>query len=247
MKLIAALLGMVTLSIAAQADTLKLKNGSVIEGMLLERSSESITFDVAGNKMTFKTADIASIELSFAQTAPAQAASPAPATKPSTAIEINKIPAGTPLLVNLDNLISTDRHKAGHRFSAHLEGDLVIQGSVVAAHGSKIYGKVLESKKAGRLVGKSFLRITLDDITINGQRIPIRTESLSAGGKGSGGNTLGKVAVGAGIGAIANGSKGAKTGAAIGGGVALLTKGKQIQVPAGTLIEFQLSADANLP
>ncbi|MBW2220378.1 MAG: hypothetical protein JRF40_12965, partial [Deltaproteobacteria bacterium] len=55
-------------------------------------------------------------------------------------------------------------------------------------------------------------------------------------------NTVGKTARFAAIGALADGKKGARTGAKVGVGVSVLTSGNQINIPAGTLLDFTLAA-----
>jgi hypothetical protein len=51
-----------------------------------------------------------------------------------------------------------------------------------------------------------------------------------------------KVVRGAAIGGLAEGSSGAKTGARVGLGTAILSGGNQVAYPPGTLIDFQLTA-----
>lgn len=41
------------------------------------------------------------------------------------------VPAGTHLMVNLDSAIDSRQHKAGHKFTATLEGDIVANNTVV--------------------------------------------------------------------------------------------------------------------
>ena len=65
------------------------------------------------------------------------------------------VPAGTYLMVKLDSALNSKQHKAGHKFTATLEGDIVVNNTVVAPRGSKVYGQLTESKKSGRLAGKS--------------------------------------------------------------------------------------------
>jgi len=60
----------------------------------------------------------------------------------------------------------------------------------------------------------------------------------------------GGAAIGTVIGAIAGGGKGAAigaaTGAAAGAGAQVLTKGKEVQVPAETVLTFRLTQPLNL-
>ena len=48
------------------------------------------------------------------------------------------------------------------------------------------------------------------------------------------------------VGALADGSSGARTGAKVGLGAAVLTGGNQAQIPAGTLLEFSLTEAVDL-
>ncbi|WP_163134167.1 hypothetical protein [Agarivorans sp. Alg241-V36] len=237
---IAALFTLVSFNLSA--DTLTLHNGSVLEGTLLQRNSQELQFEVAGNSMTFKTEDVKDLQLSFAQTKPENQA-PKTAEASQT---VSSIPAGTPLMVSLDSPISTREHASGHRFSASLESDLNINGQVIAKAGSTVHGQVLQSEQAGRLAGKSSLTIALTDITVNGQRIAIQTNSFNGLGDAQAKNTVKKTAGAAAIGGLINGSDGAKDGAKVGAGLSLITRGGAVQIPANTLLEFQTSAKVNI-
>jgi hypothetical protein len=142
-------------------------------------------------------------------------------------------------MIKTTSQLETGQTKSGAKFTAALQTDLVVGNTVVAPAGATVYGRVVESKKAGRLVGKAKLTIELTDLKINNQLQPIVTEQLSSTGERQG--TLKKVGAGAAVGGIADGEDGAKTGAAVGLGAAVLSKGKQIHVPAGTVIEFRLA------
>lgn len=152
------------------------------------------------------------------------------------------VPAGTHLMVNLDSAIDSRQHKAGHKFTATLEGDIVANNTVVAPRGSKVYGQLTATKKSGRLAGRSEMQITLTQILINNQLKPIVTSGVKAVTDSTAKKTAGTVARGAVIGALADGKKGARTGAKIGAGVSVLTSGNQINIPAGTLLDFTLGA-----
>jgi hypothetical protein len=81
------------------------------------------------------------------------------------------------------------------------------------------------------------LVLELTDIMINNQLFPLVTDQLGYEGERSG--TLKKVALGAATGGVIDGSEGAGKGAAVGAGVAVLTKGRQIEIPAGAILEFR--------
>lgn len=150
------------------------------------------------------------------------------------------IPEGTRLMVKLDKPISTAKDKKGSIVTAVLDIDLVIDGKIVAPKGSKVYGKVIESR-GGKILGGQKIVVQFTDLMINNQLTPILTDPVGVeGGKGK---TIKKVGAGALIGSAFGGSKGAKEGALIAGGLSILGSGaNHIQIPAGTIAEIPLQA-----
>lgn len=222
------------LSLTATADTLKLKDGRALEGTFQGGSASVLKFEVSGTVHDIPVETVVSLTFSKVQTTQAPAPRPpAAATQTSVPITVN---AGTRLMIRMENTLDTGKTKSGERFTSVLEADLVVNGVVVAPKGSQVYGKVVESVKAKRVRGKAKLLVELTDIKIKGQLQPIVSEQLGYEGDKSG--TLKKVGAGAAVGAIAGD---AGKGAVVGGALAVLTKGKQIQIPAGTLLEFRLS------
>ncbi len=102
------------------------------------------------------------------------------------AAKATELPVGTRLLVKLMESIDTRKNKAGSRFTASLEGKLMVDGQGMVAAASKVLK-------------------------------------------------------GAAIGGLASGSSGAKDGAKIGLGVAILGGGKHAGISSGTLLEFHLA------
>jgi len=147
------------------------------------------------------------------------------------------IPEGTKLMVNFNEPINTAKNPAGSTFKSILEVDFIYDGKVISPKGSHVYGKIIECR-GGRVLGGSKLTFQFTDIMVNGELTPIVTDPIGVeGGKG---NTAKTVGAGALIGAAFGG---AGEGAAIAGGLALLSAGKNhIQVPAGTLAEIPLKA-----
>ncbi len=159
------------------------------------------------------------------------------------------IPAGTRLMVRVDDDIDSRRHRAGHRFTARLEGDLVVNGRTVAPRGSQVYGRLSDAKQSGRMFGKSELRLELTDILIQNQLQPVMTGQSQIAAESQTGKTFKKAGRGALlggiIGGIAGGSdsigKGLAIGAAVGAGSQILTGGESVNVPRGTLLEFRMT------
>ena len=88
----------------------------------------------------------------------------------SRAVTVND---GTALLVRpLDPITSND--KAGKKFTARLDGDLVVEGKVTAHAGSIVYGRV----EASRSAGKSKLALSLTQIMVKGRPVPIATGKI---------------------------------------------------------------------
>jgi hypothetical protein len=144
------------------------------------------------------------------------------------------------VLMRTKDPIDSRSQGAGSRFTGTLEGDLVLNGTVVVARGSTVYGELKAAKQGGRLLGRTELVIVLTDFLIDGQIIPCTTTVADVKGEGQGKDTAAKVAAGALIGGAADGHDGAKKGAAIGGAAALLSRGGSVKVPPGTLLEFKL-------
>ena len=150
------------------------------------------------------------------------------------------IPEGTRLMVKLDKPINTAQHKKGAVVTAVLDIDLAVNGKIIAPKGSKVYGKVIESR-GGRVLGGQKLIVQFTDLMINNQLTPILTDPV--GVETGQGNTIKKVGAGALIGSAFGGSKGAGKGALIAGGLSVLGSGKNhIQIPAGTIAEIPLMA-----
>ncbi len=149
--------------------------------------------------------------------------------------------------MRLDENVNSARG-AGVRFTASLEAALQdASGTVLVPAGTTVMGVIAESKQAGRLLGKSEVEIAFTDLRINGVLFPIQSQGVKAVGEGSGRDTARKVGAAALVGGAFGGGSGAAKGAAIGGAAALLTRGKNVNIPAGTLLELTLVAPARVP
>ncbi len=173
--------------------------------------------------------------------APAAAAPPAvAATAPAAAAPASVIPIGTKLRVTLTRDVTTATHEAGALVEGVLAAPLTVGGTVVAPAGTKVFGKVLESR-GGRALGELHISFRFTDLLINDRSVPIKTTEVGAEAKGG---MARKVGAGALIGAAAGD---AGDGAAIGAGLAVLTGGgRQIRIPRGTTAEVALTQDARL-
>lgn len=240
-KLAITLLAGLSLLITANvwADTLKLKDGQTLTGALISRDSSGLVFEIGGQQIKINSASVDSISfddthLSQNKTTPEQ---------PQAAVDnkVKAIPAGTTLMVKMSSAVDSNKHKTGHRFTARLEADLVVKDIVVATRGTTVYGVIAEAKQSGRATGNSSLALTFTDIMINNQMVPIQTTGIQAVTESTTKSSVARTARFAAIGGLANGSKGAKNAALAGVGVSLLTGGNSINIPSGTLLEFNLT------
>ena len=228
------------LCVKGSADTLKLKDGRTLEGYFQGGTARVLKFEINGKTEEIPIEAIVSLNFGRVQTTQAPPPQPKPAA-PSGPVVVN---AGTRIMIRTQDLLDTGQTKTGARFTCVLEANLVANGVVVAQKGSKGYGKVVESTKAKRVRGRAKLVVELTDIEIKGQLQPIVSEQVGYEGDRQG--TIKKVGAAAGVGAIIDGGEGAGKGAAVGLGLAVLTKGKQISIPAGTLFEFRLAQPLTL-
>lgn len=162
------------------------------------------------------------------------------------------VPAGTSLLVRMIDTVDSSKNPVGSRFTASLETNLEVDGVVVAPAGTKVYGRLAQSKEAGRMAGKSELQLELTEIVIKGTAYPVLSTDYKVSGKSSGSRSAKRILGGTGLGAIiggiaGNAGMGAAIGAAAGTTAALVQKGQKVNIPSETLIEFRLQQPASLP
>jgi hypothetical protein len=206
------------------------------------------------------------------QTDPPPAVAPPPPPPRPASTEKIVVPSGTRVAVALENGISTRSAKAGDSVYFHTTFPITQNNHIVIPVGSYLRGELLESKRPGRVKGKGEFRLRLDTLIFpNGYTVNLRAaprsadsggkETMDSEGKITGGGGKGKdvatvattTVTGAGIGAIADGAKGAGIGAGIGGlvglGAVLLTRGPEAELPRGSsldiVLEHELTLDAS--
>ena len=232
------------LAATATADEIILKDGQVLEGNFVGRADGMVTFEIGGQQLKIPESNVESLKIttggSSAPAAQAAAAPPPPPPPPPPPKAKPTVPAGTRLTVRMAESIDTKRHKAGHRFIAKLEADLVAGGVVIAPRGTTVYGQLVSASSSRRVAGTSSLTIAFTDILINNKMYPISAEPMSGQTENTARKSAGQVGRAAVIGGLIDGSSGAKTGAAVGAGAAILTGGNQAGVASGTLLDTEL-------
>ena len=161
------------------------------------------------------------------------------------------IPVGQELDVRLQDTLSSDRNQVEDRFTATTVVDLQVDGRVVIPAGSEVRGVISSVHPAGRVDRKGSMTVSFDELTINNRSYPMRgtvTQAIeSEGVRGEAAKIGTGAGVGAIIGGILGGFKGAMAGILIGGGgVVAATEGKDVELPAGTILRVSLDSPPDL-
>jgi hypothetical protein len=156
----------------------------------------------------------------------------------------NEVPIGAEIDVRLERELSSATVQVEDRFSATTMVDLYQGNDVLIPAGSVLRGVVSSVNKATRTDRKGSLTVAFDQISVRGRSYPIHgtvTQALESEGiKGEAGKIGAGAGVGAIIGGILGGTKGALLGILIGGGGTIAaTEGKDVVLPAGSVLRVK--------
>lgn len=254
------------------ADTLVLRNGQRVSGLLVKRTSSTVTFrNSRGVVRRYRASEVEDVEISSSRrNSDPNANSNNPDTNnyprnnyPSSNSSTNNdhqpelLRSGTQLEILTNQTIDSKTASPNQLFPAQVNHDVVDNsGEVIVPKGSPAQ-LVIRSASGGGVTGTSDLLLDVQSITVHGRRYLVRTSSLREKGRGGlGANKRTAEMVGGGavigsiIGAIAGGGKGAAIGAAVGAaggaGAQVLTKGKEVIIPAETVLTFNLDQNVTL-
>jgi hypothetical protein len=173
-------------------------------------------------------------------------------TAPAGPTEINAsdrgvIPTGQEIDVRLQTTLSSETATPEQRFEATTAVDVTQGGTVLIPAGSIVRGVVTAVERPGRVDRVGRLTLSFDQMTVRGRDYPIRgmaTQVFQSGGIREEVGTAGAGAgVGAVIGGLIGGVKGAVLGAVIGaGGAIAATEGKDVHLPAGSIIRVRMDS-----
>jgi hypothetical protein len=156
-----------------------------------------------------------------------------------------EIPAGTQLVIRTNENISV-QSDSSRTYDAQIESEVIgPDNRVLIPRNSPVQLMVFKSDN------DRDLELGLQSIRINGQSYRVETGTVTESGReGIGMNRRTATMVGGGaalgtlIGAVAGGVKGAVVGAAVGAaagaGTQVLTRGKEVSVPAESVLTFRL-------
>ena len=167
------------------------------------------------------------------------------------------VPEGTEIVVRNSEAIDSTSASQGRTFAGTVEKDVMgANGEVLVPRGSNAELVVRNVSKGGA-TGSPELALDLNSIEIAGHRYLVNTADLQQGNnsgigknKRTGEYVGGGAALGTLLGAIAGGGKGAAigavAGAAAGGTAQVLTRGKEVKVPAESTLRFKLDQPLRL-
>jgi hypothetical protein len=169
---------------------------------------------------------------------------------------LNTLPAGTNIVIRTNENITATPQDVGHTYSAEIARAIEDQsGNVIVPKNSP--AQLTVAKFNNPTLGQEEVSLALHSININGHTYQIASNAVTEkGSDGIGANKKTAEYVGGGallgtlIGAVAGGGKGAAIGAAVGGAgggaTQVLTKGKEVKVPAESVLTFQLDRSLRL-
>ena len=167
------------------------------------------------------------------------------------------VPAGTAISVRTNEAVDSRNASEGQTFSAVVVDDVKGSSGEILIPKNSDAQLVIRKVATGGTTGSPELTLDLNSVTVNGRNYIVSTADVSKkSNSGIGKNKRTAEMVGGGavlgtlLGAIAGGGKGAVigavAGAAAGGTAQVLTKGKEVKVPAETVLKFQLDQPVTL-
>jgi len=164
------------------------------------------------------------------------------------------LPAGARIPVRFETTVSSATSRPEDRVVAVVREDVRSGGRVVIPEGSELRGHVVTAVPSGRVKGRARLAVRFDTLVIGGRSHRIATQRIDitapSGARKDARILVGTTAAGTVIGALAGGKKGAKKGAILGAGAGagtvLVTKGKEVTLPAGTRWRVALTRGLDL-
>ena len=181
-----------------------------------------------------------------------------PAPKEPEAPKLVIVPSGTTLVVALETHLRTDSNSTGDAFRARTTEAIRVNDLIVIPAGSEVRGRLTHVEEPHRTAGKAQMTLAFEEfLDAAGKTHAISVAPIVLEAEGDKVSDEEKVAAGAVIGGVIGAltskkkTKGAVTGAVVGaaagGAIALATKGKQLDLPAGQQFSIELTAPVQVP
>jgi hypothetical protein len=229
------------------ADSITLRDGRSFEGTFVGGTARQVEFlPESGKTMNLTLAEVETVHIS----APPQPAAPPPAAPKAAARPVVLIRAGVSFRIRTTDPIDVDTTQAGAQFRAAIDDPIMADGDVVVPRGADVVLVASKVKQGGRFKGSDVVELKVNSIAVRGRLYPVVSSVAESKTSGEGKKTAGKVAGGAGLGAIIGGIAGGGAGAAIGAlaggatGTAVAASGQpHLKIPPETRLTFTLQAD----
>lgn len=161
------------------------------------------------------------------------------------------VPVSQELDVRLQTPLSSETSTVEQRFEATTAVDLMQDGRVLIPAGSIVRGVVSGVQRPGRIERTGSLTLSFDQIVVRGREIPMRAMATQVFQSGGIREETGTIGAGAGIGGIVGGILGGVQGAVLGavigaGGAIAATEGKDVHLPAGSIIRIRFDTPVNV-
>ncbi|HET9995148.1 MAG TPA: hypothetical protein VFQ18_07070 [Candidatus Acidoferrum sp.] len=240
----------------ALGDTLVLQDGTRISGTLVRRTSTTISFkNSRGVVHRYQASQVQNVELSSARNTAYRQARNNGSSNNDNQPEL--LPAGTQLVILTNEAIDSKTAASNQLYSGQVDQDVIDNTNELIVPKGSPAQLIIRTVSSGGVTGTPEITLDIQSITVQGRRYNVTTTDLKQKGRGGlGANTRTAEMVGGGavigtiIGALAGGGKGAAIGAAVGAaggaGTQVLTKGKQVIIPAETVLKFRLDQDVTL-
>lgn len=158
------------------------------------------------------------------------------------------VPEGTVIALTLQTGLATKTTNVGDRFEATVASPVNVNGHLAIPEGTKVTGHVILAEQPGKASGRGQLQLSYDQMSFGGHTYDLGMRSQvyeSDSGTKKDVALIGGGAVAGGVlGAVVGGknsvAKGAAVGAAAGTGASLLTRGPQLTIERGTVLNASL-------
>lgn len=241
-------------------DTLILRDGTTREGNLIGANTSKITFrDRRGRNARYLVRDVQAVQFGDGPYRPNIGFGGPDRQRDDnrdnrgydqSRMERVVLAAGTEVVVVTNERINARNAVEGQTFSAQIQENIRDNdGSIAIPRGSDARLVVRQMENNGDLI------LDVDSITVEGRRYRVSTSDQELDSQRGGNRRIGELAgggavLGAIIGAIAGGGKGAAIGAGAGAGAGamtgIITRGKEVRVPAESIIRFRLDRPLRL-
>ena len=273
MSALRASLLVLSCSVLLPADLLTLRNGSSVEGNYLGGTAREIRMEVGNRVQTFSIDTVSGVQFgspnsqfqqqSGAQQRPVQPGSfGRPDSQQSSSsnypppIDYNgsgnsglEIPAGSQLTVRMIDSVDSESSRMGDTFRASIDEPVTINGQTIIPRGADVVARLVDDQKSGKIQGRTILKLVLTSVTVNGRPVDISTQDVVKESSSRGARSAkvigGTAALGAVLGGIAGGGRGAAigagSGAAVGTGAQVITSGQRVRIPSESRLVFILT------